>query len=114
MNDSRSHEHDEIVRDFWAVYIGSTVESDGTVTRFREFWDRMTPESQAAADRFAYWTAVKCIRDGRSRDECVTAGIRALREHLRLMQPPNDVRPSVPAVRALVKTIIAGLDGGAR
>jgi hypothetical protein len=102
---------DELIRRFWAVYIGSKVERDGQVPGFRAFWDRMTPHAQKEADRYCHWAWRKILRDGRDDDECIASGVRALREALRLYRAqPEPPPPSVESVRALVRTILSGFD----
>jgi hypothetical protein len=102
---------DELTRRFWALYIGSKVEKDGQVLGFRAFWDRMTDHAHQEADRYCHWPWRKIQRDGRDPDECIAAGVRTLREALRLYQArPEPPPPTREEVARLVKTLCDHFD----
>lgn len=89
----------EITRSFWALFLDSTVEKDGHVPGFRAAWNRMSEFAQQQADRYCHFTWVKIQRAGRDPDECIAAGVAALREQIRLYRPPAEA-PADPAYTA--------------
>jgi len=80
---------DEVTRKFWAVFLGVQVGKDGKVPGFRHAWDKLSPWAKAKADAHCRWTAIKIERDGRDEDECITAGVAALRAELKWEPPPQ-------------------------
>jgi len=80
----------EIRRRFWATFLGSKVQSDGQVPGLRRWHDGATRFAQDLASLYANSCALKVERDGRDPDECIQAGVTALRAELRRYVPPEE------------------------
>jgi len=87
----REKHRDEIVRKFWTVFLGVQPDKSGNVPGFRQAWNAMSEWAQRRADNYCYWTTVKIGRDGRAEDECISAGVAALRAELK-WEPPAQKR----------------------
>lgn len=76
---------DDITRHFWARLMGSQVNADGQVPGFDSYWKSLSAEARQRCDLFAWAARAKIRRDGRDPDECISAGVDALRPVLELI-----------------------------
>ena len=78
---------DDVVRRFWAEFIGSEVTKDGDVPGFDSFWSGMEYRARRLVMREA-----QTVGDS---DEAITAGIARVRSYLGALQPeiPLSERP---------------------
>lgn len=96
---------DDIRRQFWAVFLGSKVASDGQVPGFSRWWDQADDWQRHQGTRYADACLAKIERDHRDAEECVAAGVAAFRETLRLYVPKQRVPVDAPEVKQLVQTL---------
>ena len=96
---------DNVTRAFWATFLDSEVKKDGQVPGFSRFYDAADEWTQNQCDRYCYWTWIKIQRDNRDPDECIEAGVKALREQLNLYVPPQIHRIPPEQVSELVRQL---------
>lgn len=97
-------ERDDLVRRFWATFLGSTVDANGDVPGFQAWQQQHDSWERDEADRYCHWAWRKIDRDRRDPDECIASGVRALKEQLSLYRPAQE-RPSVQEVAQIIKVI---------
>jgi hypothetical protein len=97
----------DVRRRFWAMFLDSAVQSDGQVPGFSAWWDRADDHQRRAAQRYASSAALKIERDHRDPDECLAAGVSALRDWMRYYLPPQSVAPPPPEEVRELMTILA-------
>jgi hypothetical protein len=95
---------DEVIRRFWSLFLNAPIASDGSVKGFREAWNKLSPWAQRQCDLYAEAAFAKLERGGREMDECIAAGVKALRERL-LEEPPPSSRPRPEYARFRVELI---------
>ena len=80
---------DDVVRKFWAGFLGSKVAKDGQVSGFSQWWEQAQPWQRSQAQRYAEACWTKIDQDRREPDECIAAGIAAFKYRLEHGRDPN-------------------------
>lgn len=96
----------DVQRQFWASFIGSTVEKDGQVPGFSGFEKKMDERARALAWKYCNRAGSE-IHRGTDPLEAIADSVAIAREQIRLLPDPDPVRqPETPSE----KSWIAGKD----
>ena len=99
---------DDVVRRFWAAFLGSKVDRSGRVDGYSRWCFSHSGRENGLAHHFAEWCWLKIERDSREVEECIAAGVAALQD--KLDAEPKSVRsePEYATFRfALIDRIFA-------
>lgn len=103
--------HDNVLRQFIALFIGSTVRKDGQVPGFDAWWRTASDFAREQVYNCAEWCWTKVERDGRDPDECIASGVSYAREQIRLYRPPAEpTAPTREEVAEIVSVATAHFD----
>lgn len=81
---------------FWAAFLDSRVKADGQVPGFSNWVSTHSRQAVDTAERYADACVTKITRDRREPDECIAAGVRALRSKLAAGDVGEDAEMALP------------------
>jgi hypothetical protein len=84
-----------VTRQFWAIFLDSEVAKDGQVKGFQDWQREATAEAQREGARYCCFAWVKIKRDRRDPEECIATGVRALRDRLSRLPPPQEAHSNL-------------------